>query len=131
MKRLFFTCCMLCGMQVFAQQQQSAPQRLEKMELKEYFFVMLKAGPNPTKDTLAARKLQAAHLDNINKMAREGKLAVAGPFGDDGNWRGIFIFKTKTLEEAKALVEQDPMVKVGHLSYEIHPWWTVKGAKLD
>lgn len=60
-----------------------------------------------------------------------GKLNVAGPFGDDGDWRGILIFKSGTLEEIKALVEQDPMVKIGRLTYEIHPWWSQKGIKLD
>ncbi len=48
-----------------------------------------------------------------------------------GDWRGIFIFKTKTIDEAKALVEKDPMIMAGRLNYEIHPWWTMKGAKLD
>ncbi|HYK77821.1 MAG TPA: YciI family protein [Daejeonella sp.] len=129
MKPLFVFLFLLLGFQAFSQQQ-PAPQSAE-MQLKEYFFVMLKKGPNRDQNKETADKLQEAHMAHINQMAKEGKLAIAGPFGDDGDWRGIFIFKTKTLEEARALVEQDPMVKAGRLAYEIHPWWTMKGAKLD
>lgn len=129
MKPLFLIFFLLLGVPAFSQQQQ-APKSGE-MQLKEYFFVMLKKGPNRNQNKETADKLQEAHMSHINQMAKDGKLAVAGPFGDDGEWRGIFIFKTKTLEEARALVEQDPMVKAGRLTYEIHSWWTMKGAVLD
>ena len=34
------------------------------------------------------------------------------------------------LEIAKELMGQDPAVKIGRLSYEVHPWWAAKGSKL-
>ena len=129
MKRMFLLLFLLYSGNVFSQQQTPVESSAPKM--KEYFFVMLKRGPNRTNDTVTANKLQKGHMENIQKMASNGHLAIAGPFGDDGNWRGIFIFKTKTIEETKRLVEEDPMIKAGWLTYEIHPWWTMKGAKLD
>jgi len=129
MKKIFLLFIMFYSMTAFSQQQ--APVKNEAAQLKEYFFVMLKRGPNRSQDSVTTQKLQEGHMANIQKMANDGHLAIAGPFGDDGDWRGIFIFKTKTLEEAKNLVEQDPMIKAGRLIYEIHPWWTMKGAKLD
>ena len=129
MKKLFLLLAVFYSFNALAQTESSG--KAEKPQLKEYFFVMLKRGPNRTKDTLMAQNLQKGHMANIQKMADDGHLAIAGPFGDDGDWRGIFIFKTKTLDETKKLVEQDPMIKAGWLTYEIHPWWTVKGAKLD
>jgi uncharacterized protein YciI len=45
---------------------------------------------------------------------------------EDVNWRGIFILKYDTQEEAEALVKTDPAVAAGRLSYEIHPWLTGK-----
>jgi uncharacterized protein YciI len=57
-------------------------------------------------------------------------LAIAGPFGDDGDWRGIFILDVATVEEAKAQVDRDPAVQAGRFVYEIHPWWSERGAKL-
>lgn len=99
-------------------------------EMKQYFFVMLSKGPNRAQDSTTAAKLQEGHMANINSMHEAGKLCIAGPFGDDGNWRGIFILDVKTMEEAKALIDKDPAVIAGRLKYEIHPWWGGVGSKL-
>ena len=98
--------------------------------LKQYFFVMLKAGAKRDliKDTAQINKIQAGHMANITRLHAAGKLLVAGPFGDDGNWRGIFIFDCQTKEEVEALLITDPAIKSGRLDYEVHPWWTKKGA---
>ena len=69
-------------------------------------------------------------MANINNMAESGKLQIAGPFGDDGNWRGIFIFDVATEEEVKELLKDDPAIQSGRLAYEIHPWWTMPGGCL-
>jgi len=94
--------------------------------IKQYFFVMLSDGPNRSQDSITAEKIQAAHLKNISRLAQMGKLLVAGPFGDDGKWKGIFIFNCKTKEEVEELVKTDPAVSAGRLNYELHPWWTGK-----
>ena len=97
-------------------------------ELTSYYFVLLTRGPQWTADkTPATEKMQAAHLANITKLHDAGKLALAGPFTDDGNLRGIFILKTSSVEETKSLIESDPAVRAGRLTYEIHPWATRKG----
>jgi uncharacterized protein YciI len=96
-------------------------------ELASYYFVLLTRGPQWTAEkTPATEKIQTAHLANITKLHDAGKLVLAGPFTDNGNWRGIFIFKTSSLEETKSLVENDPAVQAGRLTYEIHPWATKK-----
>ena len=71
--------------------------------MRSYVVAFLKAGPNRDQEPDVAKKLQRAHLDNINRLAEEGKLAVAGPFLDDGNLRGIYIFNVTTIEEATEL----------------------------
>ena len=130
MKTLLFAFLMFvfCAISLMAQQQSS---KKTEEELKEYFFVMLKKGPNRSQSKAVADSIQKGHMAHINKMAESGDLCIAGPFGDNGDWRGIFIFKTKSIQETKDLVEQDPAIKSGRLIYEIHPWWSMKGAKLD
>ena len=97
-----------------------------------YYFGLLTRGPKaatiPPEELPA---LQAGHMANIQRLAKEGKLLVAGPFMDGGDWRGLFIFKCATLEEAKALAASDPAVQAGRLTVEIHPWLTQKGNILD
>ena len=65
-------------------------------------------------------------MANIRKMFADGKLVVAGPFTDGGELRGIFILRVASMDEAKALTQDDPMVKAGHLNAEIHPWMAAK-----
>ena len=128
MKAIFFCClCMLLLVQANAQQTNKTEK--PKYEMKQYWFVMLTKGKDRDKitDTAVINKLQAGHMANMQVMADMGKLVVAGPFGDDGNWRGIFIFDAANKEEVEKLLQTDPAIKAGRLDYEIHPWWTAKG----
>lgn len=95
--------------------------------LKPYFFVFLKKGPNRDQDSVTAEKIQRGHIDNINHLAATGKLNVAGPFLDEGDMLGIFVFDCTSEDSVKAMVEGDPAVKAGRLIYEIHPWMTQRG----
>lgn len=93
-----------------------------------YFFGLITKGPKGGSGTAEEReKIQAAHMANIIRLNAAGKLLVAGPFMDGGDWRGIFIYKCATLEEAKELAASDPAVQAGRLVVEIHPWLTMKG----
>jgi uncharacterized protein YciI len=77
--------------------------------------------------TPATEALQKAHMANINRLAELKKLVVAGPFGDNGTLRGIFVFKVATLEEAKELAATDPSVQAGRLAISMHPWLVPEG----
>jgi uncharacterized protein YciI len=57
------------------------------------------------------------------------KLVLAGPFVEDGDRRGVFIFKVPTLAEAQALTDTDPAVAAGRLKIELHQW-SVPGGTL-
>ena len=91
--------------------------------MRKYVMAFLRKGPNREKDKEKAAKLQAAHMENIQRLADEGMLSLAGPFLDDGDLRGIYIFNVTTLEEAKALTETDPAIQSGQLVMELHPWY--------
>jgi len=91
--------------------------------MKMYVFVILKTGTNTSNDKAAKDKAFAGHMKNIQKMADDGKLAVAGPFEKGGNNRGIFILNVTTFEEAKALLEGDTAVKEKYLEPEYTLWY--------
>jgi len=93
-------------------------------KVKQFWFVLLTKGNNRTQDSVTAAKIQQGHMANITRLYNEGKIKVAGPYGDDGNWRGIFVFDAATKEEVETLLTTDPAISSGRLSYEIHPWWT-------
>lgn len=92
--------------------------------MKNYVMALLKRGPRRWMiDSLTASNLQKAHMNNITRLANEGKLVVAGPFTDNTDLKGIYVFDVKTIEEAQKLCETDPAIKAGSLMMELHPWY--------
>ncbi|MCL2909461.1 YciI family protein [Shewanella aquimarina] len=91
--------------------------------MKRYVMAMLMSGPNRDQTEEEAERLQRAHLDNITRLAEAGKLVLAGPFLEEGDLRGIYIFNVTSVEEAKALTQSDPAIKAGRLVMELHPWY--------
>jgi uncharacterized protein YciI len=93
--------------------------------MKSYFLVILKSGANKTEDKEFIKKSFGGHMDNINRLVKEGKLIVAGPLAkNDKTYRGIFILNNiKSIEEAKELLLTDPAIKNELLDYEIFTWF--------
>lgn len=98
--------------------------------MQQYFIAFLKRGPNRSQNKAEADSLQALHLQHLGRMYELGFADISGPFGDDGEIRGITIYNTPTFEMADSLAHLDPMVKAGRLVIEIHPWWAAKGFPL-
>ncbi len=98
--------------------------------MQKYFMVFLKRGPNRSQDEQEAQEIQKQHLAHLNKVYEMGKTSITGPFGDDGDIRGIVIYNTATKEEAEKLAKQDPAVQAGRLVVEVHPFWAAKGSRL-
>lgn len=93
--------------------------------MKSYHFVILKTGANKTTDQELINTSFRGHMDNINRLVEEGKLIVAGPLGkNEDNYRGIFILNnSKSIEEAKELLQTDLAIKNGLLDYDIFTWY--------
>lgn len=93
--------------------------------MKNYFFVLLKTGPNKSTDKVLRNESFKGHMGNIQKLVEDGKLIVAGPFEDnDKDYEGIFILNNiSTAEEAEQLLLTDPAIRNGYLAYEIIGWY--------
>ena len=102
----------------------------KKYDMKTYYMVFLKKGPNRNQDSTTVAKLQEQHMAHLTKMADSGKMDLAGPFMDNGEIRGICVYNVATKDEAEKLANEDPMVKAGRLIVEIHPWYAAKDSKL-
>jgi hypothetical protein len=76
-----------------------------------------------------AQALQKAHIGHLEAMGAAGKMVVAGPVGDqtDPAYRGICVYRVGSAAEAKALAEQDPVVRAGQLRVEAMTWYFGKG----
>ena len=98
--------------------------------MQQYYIAFLKQGSNRSQNKEEASELQKAHLAHLGKMYELGYADISGPFGDDGDIRGITIYNVPTQKMADSLANADPMVKAGRLEIETHPWWAAKGFSL-
>lgn len=126
---IFFWVGIFFSLSLLAQDADYDPELAKKLRaddygMKSYTFVILKTGPTKVEDPQKVSELMRGHLDNIGKLAEEGKLIVAGPFGkNDLQYRGLFILTIQDIEEAKALLQTDPAIKAGVFELELIPWY--------
>ena len=99
--------------------------------MKKYVLVILTTGPADIKEKKTLGSLFAGHMKNIGRLADEGKLVVAGPFGkNDLSYRGVFVFNSSSIDDTKIMVATDPAVKAG-LFNVVYLNWYCSGALMD
>jgi uncharacterized protein len=128
-KIIVSTICLFTGFYLLGQSGNSYNKTLadslgsDDYGMKMYVLVMLKTG-SAALDKKTTDSLFNGHMANIGRLASEGKLVVAGPFKkNDKNYRGIFIFNVKTVEEANTILMTDPAVKAKVLDAELYEWY--------
>ena len=60
-------------------------------------------------------------------LERNGVLPLFGPLPEEGTLSGICIFAVKTRAEAGTLLQDDPRIASGRISFDIYPWCRLKG----
>jgi uncharacterized protein len=92
--------------------------------MKKYVLVMLKTGTNKTTNRAFIDSCFAGHMQNISRLADEGKLVLAGPLGkNDKTYRGIFVLDVSGFEEAGVLMQTDPALHGKLLDTEFYQWY--------
>jgi uncharacterized protein YciI len=95
----------------------------DDMGMRKYVLVILKTGPNKMPDGEGRKKMFAGHFANIGRLAAEKKLVLAGPLDGVEGRRGIFVFNTPDIEEAKKFVATDPVIVNGEMVAEYHKFY--------
>ena len=68
-----------------------------------------------------------AHIDYVNGLIEKGHQARSGYWAERGG--GMLIFQADSMEEAKSLVEADPLIANNCVEYELHEWCIVAEPK--
>lgn len=93
--------------------------------MKRYYLVILKTGSSDLADKTKLDSIFAGHFKNIQRLASENKMVVAGPLGkNDKTYRGIFVLNTNSKEEAEKMVATDPAIQAKVLDAEYYPWYS-------
>ena len=99
--------------------------------MSTYVLGLLLRAPNRAEISDAeAEEIQEGHLAHINRMRERGDLIVAGPLLDDGNLRGILIFRTSSVDQVQHWTEGDPAIQQHRLVLELHQLFAPAGLQV-
>ena len=103
-----------------------APESLER-----YTLGLLVRGPAWTAGrTPHTDSIQAGHMANIVRMAKLGALVAAGPFEENTELRGVFVFEPGT-GGFDTLLAGDPAIASGRLECRLSTWVAPPGIGVD
>jgi len=91
--------------------------------MRSYVLVILKTGPTRVPAGPERDEMFKGHFANINRLAAEGRLVLAGPLDGVDGWRGLFILAVADIEEARRHVATDPVVVRGEMTAEYHKYY--------
>ena len=92
--------------------------------MKSYFLVLLKTGSFSTNEKSVLDSLFRGHMENINRLASQGKLVVAGPVEkNDQRLRGIFIIQAASRTELDAMLQADAAIRANLFATEVFNWY--------
>ena len=83
-----------------------------------FFMAVNKFKPSSPVEEI--EKIIPSHIQWVKNKIGEGKIVQAGKWGDDG---GMAIFKAETIDEATGLVNEDPLVQSGLITFELNKFY--------
>ncbi len=100
-----------------------------KVDMTTFQFVMLRPGPREKAgDEREVQARQEAHLRFLERLHRDGRAVASGPVERAGDLLAVLVLAVPTADEASAIVREDPWVAAGRYTFEVHPWYSAKGA---
>jgi uncharacterized protein len=95
------------------------------MNLEAYELVILRRlASAPACDEETGDRLQREHLAFLAAQRASGRAVATGPFRDqaDPSMRGLVIYHTGSIEQARSISQGDPLVQAGHLAADVMTW---------
>ena len=87
---------------------------------KATYLVLYRPGPAWLTGKSVMEQPLKEHGKYMLSLYTKGSMKLAGPFTDDAG--GAVLLEVSNEAEAKAIVANDPAVKSGVFTYEMHPW---------
>jgi hypothetical protein len=87
---------------------------------KDYTILILKKGPKYQEDVENGKPIVWEHGKRNMALRKDGVLAVVCPIVDGSEFAGIAVFN-RTTEEAEKIMDGDPAIEAGVLTYSVHP----------
>ena len=84
---------------------------------KEYCICMIKMTPRRREP--GANQVVWEHGRRNFSLRADGVLSIVCPISDEGSFNGIYIFNAG-LDKVKDIMDQDPAIKAGIFTYELH-----------
>jgi uncharacterized protein YciI len=81
-----------------------------------YFLIVLKMVPGRT----LSPEVLGLHAAHLSELDRSGRLVLAGPVPEHSG--GLIALRVASLADAKAVADEDPLVRGGYQSYELGTW---------
>ncbi len=100
------------------------------MDLEAFELVLLRRPENaPDFDDAELEHIQREHLEHHARLRASGQVVTNGPVIEppDPSLRGLTVYRTGSLEEARRLAEADPAVRAGRLAVDIMTWYCPPG----
>ena len=99
--------------------------------MTHYVVGILRRSPTaPSRTESEAAALQEAHLAHLRRLRESQELITTGPVEEDGELRGLLIFRTELVSYARDLMRTDPLVSGGFLRLELYTWFSPAGLSL-
>ncbi len=95
--------------------------------MKTTFLVVYRPGPAWVEGALVTESPLKEHGKYLLGQFVKGAMKSAGPF--EGNSGGAVVLEVADQSEARAIVAEDPAVKTGFFTYEMHQWTLVPWEK--
>ena len=81
-----------------------------------YFLIFLKMVPGKT----LSPDVLGLHANHLSELDRSGQLVLAGPITE--RLGGLIVLRVASLADAKAVADEDPLVRGGYQTYELGTW---------